>query len=97
MNLLINELLAGIVMLTEDILDELQGLPEPSAYAHHETWRVWQGKENAVLNLRPSTNRGLPIHDFDWAGKLGSARYPAIMNPKIGSAMSSVRMMMRLC
>jgi len=42
--LLLNEPLAGIVMLTEDILDELQGLPEPSVYAHHKTWRVWQGK-----------------------------------------------------
>ena len=57
----INELLPKFVQLSKDTLVELQGLPEPSAYAHHKTWRVWQNKDTAILNLRPPTNEGLPI------------------------------------
>ena len=51
-------------------------------------------KENKVVHgdLRPNNImcRGtegqeleIKVIDFDWAGKLGSARYPAVMNPKI--------------
>ena len=54
-------LLYRIVELIEAVLTELAGLPEPSAYAHHAIWRVWQKKPTAVLNLRPQTNQGLPI------------------------------------
>jgi len=57
----ITQLLAKITKITEAILDEVHGLPEPSAYAHHKTWRVWQRKDTAILNLRPPTNQGLPI------------------------------------
>src|SRR5258706_1032130 len=56
----INELLPKFVQLSKDTLVELQGLPEPSAYAHHKTWRVWQTKDTAILNLRPPINEGLP-------------------------------------
>ena len=49
------------IKLSKDIIVELHGLPEPSAYARHITWRVWQKKETAILNLRPPTNEGLPI------------------------------------
>ena len=57
----IDRLLLKFVQVSKDTLVELNGLPEPSAYAHHITWGVWQKKETAILNLRPSTNEGLPI------------------------------------
>jgi len=57
----INRLLSSLTKLTEAALAELRSLPEPSAYAHHKTWRVWQEKDTAILNLRPPTNHGLPI------------------------------------
>ena len=57
----ISKLLASVTELTKAVLAELRGLPEPSAYAHHKTWRVWQEKDTAILNLRPPTNQGLPI------------------------------------
>ena len=53
--------LSKVAQLTEDVLTELAALPEPSEYAYHATWRVWQRKHTAVLNLRPWTNQGLPI------------------------------------
>ena len=49
------------IKLSKDIIVELHGLPEPSAYAWYITWCVWQKKETAILNLRPPTNEGLPI------------------------------------
>jgi hypothetical protein len=58
---LITTLLAKVAELTEAVQEELRGLPEPSAYAHHETWGVWQRKDTAILNLRPPENEGLPI------------------------------------
>lgn len=54
-------LLAKVIKLTGDVLAELRGLPEPSAYAYCDTWRVWQKKDTAIVNLRPPTNQGLPI------------------------------------
>ena len=57
----ISTTLPKFLKLSKDTLVELHGLPEPSAYAHHLTWRVWQKKETAILNLRPPTNEGLPI------------------------------------
>jgi len=57
----IAQLLAKIAKITEAVLDEVHGLPEPSAYAHHKTWQVWQKKNTAILNLRPPTTQGLPI------------------------------------
>ena len=57
----ITTLLSKIAELIKAVLTELAGLPEPSTYAHHATWRVWQRKSTAILNLRPWTNQGLPI------------------------------------
>ena len=57
----INPLLSEVAKLTEDVLAELRGLPPPSAFAYCNTWRVWQEKDKAILNLRPPTNQGLPI------------------------------------
>ena len=57
----IDRLLSSITKLIEAVQDELQGLPAPSAYGHHKTWRVWQEKDTVILNLRPPTNQGLPI------------------------------------
>ena len=57
----ITPLLAEVAKLTEDVLAELRGLPPPSAFAYCNTWRVWQEKDKAILNLRPPTNQGLPI------------------------------------
>ena len=54
-------LLSKIAQLIEAVLTELQVLPEPSAYAHHSTWCVWQKRHTAILNLRPEANQGLPI------------------------------------
>ena len=56
-----NRLLLELAKLTETILMEVRGLPTPSSYAEQTTWRVWQDKDTAILNLRPPTNEGLPI------------------------------------
>ena len=53
----IGQLLINIITLTEA---ETQGLPEPSASAHHGTRHVWQEKDMAILNLRPPPKEGLP-------------------------------------
>lgn len=58
---LITNLLSKIAELIEAVLIELAAFPEPSAYAHLATWRVWQKKPTAILNLRPQTSQGLPI------------------------------------
>ena len=57
----ISRQLSSTVKFIEDFLVELAGLPEPSSYAHLSTWRVWQEKSTAILNLRPPTKQGLPI------------------------------------
>ena len=57
----ITTLLSNIAQLIEGVLTELEVPPEPSAYAHHATWRIWQQKRTAILNLRPEANQGLPI------------------------------------
>ena len=54
-------LLPKFAKLTEAILVEIRRLPTPSSYAEQTTWRVWQDKDTAILNLRPPTNEGLPI------------------------------------
>lgn len=56
----INKLLPKLAKLTETILVQIRGLPTPS-YAEQTTWRIWQNKDTAILNLRPPTNEGLPI------------------------------------
>ena len=60
----ISQLLVNIITLTEAAQAETQVLPEPSAYAQHEIWSVWQEKATAILNLRPPTKEGLPIEVF---------------------------------
>ena len=57
----ISSQLPSTAKLIEAFLVELAGLPEPSSYAHIATWRVWQEKSSAILNLRPPTKQGLPI------------------------------------
>ena len=74
----IEKLLSSIIKLTEAIQAELLGLPAPSEYAHHKTWRVWQEKDTAILNLRPPTNQGLPIE---------------ILHPAVASFLDDVRSM----
>ncbi len=57
----ITTLLSKVAQLIEAVLTKLEVPPEPSAYAHHATWRVWQKRQTAILNLRPEANQGLPI------------------------------------
>lgn len=57
----ITSLLADAAQLIDSTLTEHVGLPEPSLYAQYKIWHEWQKKENAILNLRPPINRGLPI------------------------------------
>ena len=57
----ITQLLNRIITLSEAVQTETQRLPEPSAYAQHKIWSVWQEKATAILNLRPPTKEGLPI------------------------------------
>jgi len=71
-------LFAKVAKLIEDALAEVRGFPEPPAYAHQEIWHVWQKKDTAILNLRPPTNRGLPIE---------------ILHPVFASFVHDVRLM----
>ena len=57
----ITTLLSKIAQVIEGVLTELEVPPEPSAYAHHATWHIWQQRRTAILNLRPEANQGLPI------------------------------------
>ena len=74
----INPLLAEAAQLIEAILAERERLPEPSMYATHKIWYVWQKKDNAIRNLRPPTKQGLPIE---------------VLHPAFASFLANIRSM----
>lgn len=44
-----------------DLLEDANSPPSAKAYAEPANWSKWQGKETAILNLRPSINQGLSL------------------------------------
>ncbi|CAG8678193.1 5647_t:CDS:2, partial [Acaulospora colombiana] len=57
----VNDQLEKVANVYKEMLEDEQYPPSASHYATPAVWAKWQGKETAILNLRPSTNQGLPL------------------------------------
>ncbi|CAG8583148.1 16261_t:CDS:2, partial [Acaulospora colombiana] len=53
----VNGRLEKIANVYKEMLEDEQYPPSASHYATPAVWAKWQGKETAILNLRPSTNQ----------------------------------------
>ncbi|PVF95586.1 hypothetical protein CPB86DRAFT_799625 [Serendipita vermifera] len=53
--------LTKIAKVYKELLEDEKYAPSATQYADPTVWPKWQGKEAGILNLRPSTNQGLPL------------------------------------
>lgn len=60
----VNTILEKIANIYKELLEDEAYAPSAGSYTDPTVWPKWQAKEAAILNLRPSTNQGLPLCTF---------------------------------